>query len=138
MLAALLAIHAAAGAAPGETGSAADGCAGPSSDDCVAVRHWSFSVALGAGVRTNPLVNGENIPLVIIPHVSYYGERFFLDDLDLGVTLVESAANSLSLIASPGYDRVYFYRPICRIFSSPVIWPTVPPWPPRARPARPR
>jgi outer membrane protein len=110
MLAALLAIHAAAGAAPGETGSAADGCAGPSSDDCVAVRHWSFSVALGAGVRTNPLVNGENIPLVIIPHVSYYGERFFLDDLDLGVTLVESAANSLSLIASPGYDRVYFYR----------------------------
>jgi outer membrane protein len=97
----------ASGAVPPD--SASEGCAG-TSDDCVAVGHWDFSVALGAGVRTNPLVNGDNIPLVIIPHVSYYGKRFFLDDLDLGVTLAENSSNSLSLIASPGYDRVYFYR----------------------------
>jgi MipA family protein len=84
-------------------------CSGPSGD-CVAVGRWNFSVALGAGVRTNPLVNGEDIPLVIIPHVSYYGERFFLDDLDVGFTLAESGANTFNLVASPGYDRVYFYR----------------------------
>jgi MipA family protein len=86
-----------------------DDCKGPS-DDCVAVGHWNFSVALGAGVRTNPLVNGEDIPLVLIPQVSYYGKRFFLDNLDVGVTLVDSGANALNLIATPGYDRVYFYR----------------------------
>jgi outer membrane protein len=114
VLAALLLSHALAGAAlagaaSDDAGSRAGGCAGPS-EDCVAVGHWSFSVALGAGVRTNPLARSDDIPLVIIPHVSYYGERFFLDDLDVGVTLVENATNSLSLIASPGYDRVYFYR----------------------------
>jgi outer membrane protein len=67
-------------------------------------------VAIGTGARTNPLIGGQDIPLVLVPHVSYYRSRFFLDDLDLGFSLVESAANTLSLVASPGCDRVYFYR----------------------------
>src|SRR5262249_44993229 len=84
-------------------------CTG-SSDDCVAVGHWNFSVAVGAGVRTNPLVHSQDIPLIIVPQFSYYGKRFFIDNLDPGVTLFEGDANTLSLVASPGYDRVFFYR----------------------------
>jgi outer membrane protein len=80
------------------------------SDDCVAVGGWSLSVALGAGVRTNPLAQGQDIPLVVVPQFSYYGKRFFIDNLDPGVTLLESGSNTLSLVASPGYDRVFFYR----------------------------
>jgi MipA family protein len=85
---------------------AADEC----TDDCVAVGHWNFSIALGAGVRTNPLVRSQDIPLVIVPQFSYYGSRFFIDNLDPGVTLFEGRANTVSLVASPGYDRVFFYR----------------------------
>jgi len=84
-------------------------CQGPT-DGCVAIGRWNFSVALGAGVRTNPLVNGKDIPLVVIPQFSYYGKRFFIDNLDVGFTLVERGANTFNLIATPGYDRVYFYR----------------------------
>jgi outer membrane protein len=96
---------------PGQTRAAAgdDGCEGPG-DDCVAIGRWNFSVALGAGVRTNPLVNGKDIPLVVIPQVSYYGKRFFLDNLDVGFTVYERDGNTFNLIATPGYDRVYFYR----------------------------
>lgn len=81
-----------------------------SSDDCVPVGGWSLSVALGAGVRTNPLVHGQDIPLVVVPQFSYYGKRFFIDNLDPGVTVFEGDSNTLSLVASPGYDRVFFYR----------------------------
>jgi outer membrane protein len=88
---------------------AADDCKAPS-DDCVAVGGWNFSLSLGAGVRTNPLVHGGDIPLVVIPQFSYYGKRVFIDDLDLGVTLAESDTNTLNMVASPGYDRVFFYR----------------------------
>jgi MipA family protein len=93
----------------------ADDCAGASgesgpSSDCVAVGKWNFNVALGAGVRTNPVAGGKDIPLVVIPQFSYYGKRFFIDDLDVGFTLAENAANTLSLVASPGYDRAFFYR----------------------------
>jgi outer membrane protein len=86
-----------------------DECQGPT-DDCVAVGRWNFSVALGAGVRTNPLMNGKDIPLIVIPQFSYYGKRFFIDDLDLGFTLLEKGSNTFNLIATPGYDRVYFFR----------------------------
>lgn len=88
---------------------AADDCTAPATD-CVAVGHWNFSVALGAGVRTNPLVHGTDIPLVVIPQFSYYGKRLFIENLDLGVTLLEGDTQTFSLVASPGYDRVFFYR----------------------------
>jgi outer membrane protein len=90
-------------------GAAADDCKGPSTD-CVAVGGWNFSVALGAGAMTNPLVGGRPIPLVVVPQFSYYGKRFFIDDLDLGFTLAETGGNTFNLVASPGYDRVFFYR----------------------------
>jgi len=80
------------------------------SDDCVATGTWSLSVALGAGVRTNPVVGGKDIPIVVVPQFSYYGKRFFIDNLDPGVTLFDGESNTLSLVASPGYDRVFFYR----------------------------
>jgi len=76
----------------------------------VKVGTWSLSVALGAGVRTNPVVDGRDIPLVVVPQFSYYGKRFFIDNLDPGVTLFDGESNTLSLVASPGYDRVFFYR----------------------------
>jgi outer membrane protein len=88
---------------------AADDCAA-SSDECVAVGGWNLSVALGAGIRTNPVVHAKDIPLIVVPQFSYYGKRFFIDNLDPGVTLFEGETNTVSLIASPGYDRVFFYR----------------------------
>ncbi|HEV2270858.1 MAG TPA: MipA/OmpV family protein [Steroidobacteraceae bacterium] len=80
------------------------------SKDCVAVGHWSFNISLGGGVRTDPVVHEAAIPLVVIPQFSYYGKRVFIEDLDLGFTLTESDASTLSLIATPGYDRVFFDR----------------------------
>ena len=103
-IAALLALLSCAGVAFAE-----DDCAA-SSDDCVAVGRWNLSVALGAGIRTNPVVHAQDIPLIVVPQFSYYGKRFFIDNLDPGVTLFEGETNTLSLIASPGYDRVFFYR----------------------------
>jgi outer membrane protein len=97
------------GLAFGPTAKADDDCKGPA-DDCVAVGRWNVSVALGAGVRTNPLVEGKDIPLVVIPQFSYYGTRFFIDDLDLGFTLAENNANTVNIVATPSYDRVFFYR----------------------------
>lgn len=83
---------------------------GPTDPDCVAVGHWNVSVALGAGARTNPVYGGTTLPLVIVPQISYYGRRLFLDNLDVGITLLEDRSYTLSLVASPGYDRVYFVR----------------------------
>src|ERR1700676_3344055 len=132
------------GLACAQGAGAADDCRGPSTD-CVAVGGWNFSVGLGVGARTNPLVGSKTIPLVVVPQFSYYGKRLFIDDLDLGFTLADNDGITLNLVASPGYDRVFFYRSdLQNVFvsgfggggSATVVSPDTPgaiQFPPRAR-----
>jgi outer membrane protein len=80
------------------------------SRDCVVVGDLDVSLSLGAGTRTNPVAGRDDIPLFVIPQVSYYGKRFFLESLEAGVTLYESDAHTFNLIATPGFDRVFFSR----------------------------
>ncbi len=84
-------------------------CKSPSAD-CVAVGDLEVSVSVGYGTRTNPVAGRDDIPLFVLPQVSYYGKRFFLESLEPGVTLYESDAHTFNLIASPGFDRVFFNR----------------------------
>lgn len=91
-------------------GAAAQGKCQAVSRDCVAVGNWHLGVAFGAGVRTNPIGGRSDIPLLVIPQVSYYGKRFFLDNLEPGFTLHEGDAHTLNVIATPGYDRMFFSR----------------------------
>jgi MipA family protein len=92
------------------TGAAAQAKCQAASPECATVGEWDLSVALGAGVRTNPLGGRSDIPLIVIPQVSYYGKRFFIDNLEPGFTLHEADAHTLNIIAAPGYDRVFFSR----------------------------
>jgi outer membrane protein len=110
------------------------------SPDCVVVGKWNVSLALGAGVRSNPLVHGQDLPLVVVPQISYYGKRFYVDNLDVGFTAVDGETNTLSLIASPGYDRIFFYRSdLQNIFVTlGAASPTNPPPPPVQFPPRSR
>jgi MipA family protein len=103
---ALLAIAAAAGPLPA---AAQTPCKAPSAD-CIAVGDLQVSLSFGYGTRTNPVKGRDDIPLFVIPYLSYYGKRFFLESLEPGVTLYESDAHTFNLIATPGYDRVFFSR----------------------------
>ncbi len=82
----------------------------PQTEDCVEVGSWQFSLGIGAGVRTNPVDDGSDIPLVLLPEVHYTGEHFFIDNLDFGAFLWESSHQQLNLLATPSYDQVYFHR----------------------------
>lgn len=84
-------------------------CSAPSAE-CAVVGHWEISASFGAGQRSNPVAGKSDIPLVVIPHISYYGKRFFLENLELGYTLHDGDTSSFNIIATPGYDRVFFYR----------------------------
>lgn len=89
---------------------------GPDQPRCVAVGSWEFKLGLGLGARTNPLVNGDEIPLILIPQISYYGKRFFFDTTDLGYTLIDRQDLMLNLLITPGRDGLYFFREGWRSF----------------------
>lgn len=69
---------------------------------------WQLSLALGVGVRTNPVMDNDDIPLILIPQVSYQGERFFIQNLDAGYTFFQNDEQQISLLLTPSYDQIFF------------------------------
>ncbi len=79
-------------------------------EQCAPVGEWEFSLAIGAGVLTTPLHGGSNIPLVLIPSISYYGEKVFFENNALGYSFYEIDAFSLSAISLINRENTFFNR----------------------------
>ncbi|MGK0380782.1 MAG: outer membrane protein [Flavobacteriales bacterium] len=53
-------------------------------ETCIEKNSWQLGFAFGVGVKTNPLVDGDNIPLVILPDIAWYAEKAYFDNGELG------------------------------------------------------
>lgn len=84
-----------------------DLCSGDN-NACQKVGSWEFSVAVGLGGRTNPVLDGDDQPIVLIPSFSWYGKRFFIDTFEAGYTFVDTEKHMLNALVQPGFDQVYF------------------------------
>ncbi len=71
---------------------------------------WRLGAALGYGERSNPLAQSDDVPLVLDLDIAYFGERFFFDNGDLGVTFIDNADITVSVLARFNSDRVFFGR----------------------------
>ena len=69
---------------------------------------WRLGAALGYGLRTNPLVQSDDIPIVVDVDIAWFGDRFFFDNGDIGLTFADNDALTASLIARLNSDRVFF------------------------------
>ena len=76
---------------------------------------WRLGVALGYGERSNPLAQSDDVPVVIDLDIAWFGKRFFFDNGDAGVTLVDNALATISLVARVNSDRVFFGRTNTRL-----------------------
>jgi outer membrane protein len=54
------------------------------SETCIEKSSWQLGIALGVGIKSNPLVDGDDIPLVILPDIAWYGEKAYFDNGELG------------------------------------------------------
>ena len=79
-----------------------------SDENCREIGRWEFAIALGLGGRTNPLVDGDNQPILLVPQFSWYGKYFFVDNFEVGFTLHESRTQMVNLLVQPGFDHIYF------------------------------
>jgi MipA family protein len=77
---------------------------------CIEEDTFHFGLSLGLGMVTNPLYQSSNIPLLLLPSVSYYSGNFFLENLDLGYFVQHDQQSSIALIATPSYDSIFFNR----------------------------
>ena len=71
---------------------------------------WRLGVAMGYGERSNPLILSDDVPIVVDLDIAYFGDRFFFDNGDLGLTFVDNASVTTSVMGRFNSDRVFFGR----------------------------
>ena len=69
---------------------------------------WRLGAALGYGVRSNPLIQSDDIPIIVDLDIAWFGDRWFFDNGDLGLTVADNDAITASLVARVNSDRVFF------------------------------
>jgi len=70
--------------------------------------NWRLGAAFGYGQRSNPLVQSDDIPIYVDVDVAWFGEHWFFDNGDLGVTFADNDTLTASLVARFNSDRVFF------------------------------
>jgi outer membrane protein len=71
-------------------------------------RRWRLGAALGYGVRSNPLIQSDDIPVIVDLDFGWFGKRWFIDNGDVGFTLFDDDRSTTSLVARLNSDRVFF------------------------------
>ncbi|MDN4502007.1 MipA/OmpV family protein [Alteromonadaceae bacterium BrNp21-10] len=86
---------------------------------CVSTNEWQLGIALGIGVKQNPLHDGDAIPLLILPDIAWYGEAAYFDNGELGYQFFNSDNMAIESFVSINDERAYFsfWHPANILFS---------------------
>lgn len=80
----------------------------PDEASCVEENSWQLGVAIGLGARSNPLVDGDSVPLVVMPDIAWYGEKAYFDNGELGYQWVETPAYAIETYLTLDRERAFF------------------------------
>ncbi len=69
---------------------------------------WQLGIAVGYGIRTNPLVLSDEIPIAVDLDIAWFGDRFFFDNGDVGFTFADNDYVTASVVGRFNSDRVFF------------------------------
>ena len=76
--------------------------------DCIDTNSWQLGIAVGLGARSNPLSGGDDIPLVILPDIAWYGESWYFDNGELGYQWNPSPTTSIEWFLTPNTEKANF------------------------------
>ena len=75
---------------------------------CIDESSWQLGIALGVGVKTNPLVDGDDIPLVLLPDIAWYAEKAYFDNGELGYQWLSQQKFSFETFINLEREGAYF------------------------------
>jgi outer membrane protein len=71
---------------------------------------WQIGIAFGYGERSNPLVQSDDIDILVDIDIAWFGRRWFFDNGDVGRTLLDTDRLTLNAIGRVNSDRVFFSK----------------------------
>jgi len=90
-----------------------------STEQCLDANQWQVGLAVGLGGKSNPLVDGDTIPLILLPDIAWYGEAAYFDNGELGWQWTDSPHSAFVSYVSVDNERAFFsFLHPANIFSS--------------------
>ncbi|MDN3651832.1 MipA/OmpV family protein [Thalassotalea ponticola] len=77
-------------------------------DDQVAIKQWHFSLSAGYGVIETPIARNDDLEFYLYPRVSYYSDRFFIENTTLGYAVYEQGPVIIDVVGRLNEDGLYF------------------------------
>lgn len=77
-------------------------------ETCIEESSWHLGIAVGVGIKTNPLVDGDDIPLVILPDIAWYGEKAYFDNGELGYQWLSQPQFAFETFLQVDRERAFF------------------------------
>lgn len=76
--------------------------------DCVIENTWAIGVGVGLGEYSNPLYDGKDRNVAVLPSFYYYGENFYIENTEIAYVLEEDESWVISLKGKFNNDGLYF------------------------------
>ena len=73
-------------------------------------RSWRLGIGLGYGMRTNPLIQSNDIPILVDVDIAWFGKRWFFDNGDVGFELANHPLFTVNAVARVDSDRAFFSK----------------------------
>ena len=95
---------------------------------CIEQSNWQIGIALGLGARSNPLVDGDTMPMVVLPDIAWYGEAAYFDNGEIGYQFLNDRQYAAEVFASVDTERAFFsfWQPGNIFFSSDMLTSSLP------------
>jgi outer membrane protein len=77
-------------------------------ETCIEKSSWHLGIAFGLGIKTNPLVDGDDIPLVIMPDIAWYAEQAYFDNGELGYQWINQPKFAFETFLQLDRERAFF------------------------------
>jgi len=77
-------------------------------EQCIETDQWSIGIALGLGVKSNPVKGGDAIPQVLLIDIAWYGENAYFDNGELGYRWLQDQDFTAESYITFDRERAYF------------------------------
>ncbi len=98
------------------------------SNTCIEKSNWQIGVAIGLGAKSNPLVDGDALPQIILLDIAWYGENAYFDNGELGYKFIQTETAGLESYVTLDRERAFFsfWHPNNIVIAGSALSPTVP------------
>lgn len=109
-----------------EENTSLDSC--ENDNTCIEQSKWQIGIAIGLGAKSNPLIDSDAVPQLVLLDIAWYSENAYFDNGEIGYKFIQTETTGMESYLTIDREALYFdfWHPSNVFVSSPVLTPIDP------------